>query len=98
MIFCVEKIRDILLAFKQHLSENNLWEPYSATNKQGVLGVVLLNGIMNVLRLLIENDQVSSAEEYKKMLNGVKAFHFRDFKSSQYRRMGEKLYSEYFKK
>ena len=96
--FCVEKIRDILLAFKQHLSENNLWEPYSATNKQGVLGVVLLNGIMNVLRLLIENDQVSSAEEYKKMLNGVKAFHFRDFKSSQYRRMGEKLYSEYFKK
>lgn len=96
--FCVEKIRDILLAFKQHLSENNLWEPYSATNKQGVLGVVLLNGIMNVLRLLIENDQVSSAEEYKKLLNGVKTFHFRDFKSSQYRRMGEKLYSEYFKK
>lgn len=96
--FCVEKIRDILLAFKQHLSGNNLWEPYSATNKHGVLGVVLLNGIMNVLRLLIENDQVSSVEEYKKSLNGVDNFRFRDFKSSQYRKMGEKLYSDYFKK
>lgn len=95
--FCVEKIRDILLAFKQHLSENNLWEPYSAINKQGVLGVVLLNGIMNVLRLLIENEKVSSVDEYKKSLNGVETFHFRDFKSSQYRKMGEKLYSDYFK-
>ena len=95
--FCVEKIRDILLAFKQHLSVNNLWEPYSAINKQGVLGVVLLNGIMNVLRLLIENEQVSSVEEYKKSLNGVETFHFRDFKSSQYRKMGEKLYFDYFK-
>ena len=95
--FCVEKIRDILLAFKQHLSENNLWEPYSAINKQGVLGVVLLNGIMNVLRLLIENEQVSTVEEYKKSLNGVETFHFRDFKSSQYRKMGKKLYSDYFK-
>lgn len=95
--FCVEKIRDILLAFKQHLSKNNLWEPYSAINKQGVLGVVLLNGIMNVLRLLIENEQVSSVEEYKKSLNGVETFHFRDYKSSQYRKMGEKLYSDYFK-
>ena len=71
--------------------------PYSAINKQGVLDVVLLNGIMNVLRLLIENEQVSSVEEYKKSLNGVETFHFRDYKSSQYRKMGEKLYSDYFK-
>lgn len=95
--FCVEKIRDLLLAFKQHLSKNQLWEPYSATNRQGVLGVVLLNGIMNVLRLLIENNQISSVEQYYKSLNGVDVFRFRDYKSSQYRRMGERLYSDFFK-
>ena len=95
--FCVEKIRDLLLAFKQHLSQNKLWEPYSATNRQGVLGVVLLNGIMNVLRLLIENNQISSVEDYFKSLNGVDTFRFRDYKSSQYRRMGERLYSNFFK-
>jgi len=96
--FCVEKIRDLLIAFKQHLSGNNMWEPYSTRNKQGVLGVVLLNGIMNVLRLLIENDQISTVEEYVKSLTGVEKFQFRDYKSSQYRRMGEKLYSDFFNK
>jgi DGQHR domain-containing protein len=98
VVFCVEKIRDLLIAFKQHLSSNNMWEPYSTKNKQGVLGVVLLNGIMNVLRLLIENDQISTVEEYVKLLIGVEKFQFRDYKSSQYRRMGEKLYSDFFNK
>ena len=98
VVFCVEKIRDLLIAFKQHLSSNNMWEPYSTKNKQGVLGVVLLNGIMNVLRLLIENDQISTVEEYVKLLIGVEEFQFRDYKSSQYRRMGEKLYSDFFNK
>jgi len=96
--FCVEKIRDLLLAFKQHLSDNNQWEPYNTTNKQGVLGVVLLNGIMNVLRLLIENNRVSSVEDYVNSLNGIESFRFKDYKSSQYRRMGEKIYNEFFSK
>lgn len=95
--FCVEKIRDLLLAFMRHLSGNNLWEPYSITNKQGVLGVVLLNGIMNVLRLLIENNRVSSVEDYVKSLNGIEKFRFKDYKSSQYRRMGEKIYIDFFR-
>ena len=96
--FCVGKIRDLLLAFKQHLSDNNQWEPYNTTNKQGVLGVVLLNGIMNVLRLLIENNRVSSVEDYVNSLNGIESFRFKDYKSSQYRRMGGKIYNEFFSK
>ena len=75
-----------------------MWEPYSAKNKQGVLGVVLLNCILNVMRLLIENGNIRPVEEYIKMLNGVEKFPFRDYKSSQYRRMGEKIYSEFFNK
>lgn len=97
IVFCEEKIRDILRAFKQHLSEKKLWEPYSIENKQGVLGVVLLNGIMNVLRLLIENNQVSTYEDYLKLLQGIDQYKFREFKSSQYRRMGEDIFNRFFK-
>ena len=96
--FCVEKIRSLLIAFKTHLTANNQWEPYSASNKNGVLGVVLLNGILNVLRLLVENNQLSSTDDYIKKLDGIQSFSFRDYKSSQYRRMGEKLYSDFFNK
>lgn len=97
IIFCEEKIRDILIAFKQHLSEKKLWEPYSSENKQGVLGVVLLNGIMNVLRLLIENNQISTHEDYFRSLQGIDQYNFRGFKSSQYRRMGEDIFDRFFK-
>lgn len=96
--FCVEKIRDLLIAFRHHLSNNNMWEPYSAKNKQGVLGVVLLNCILNVMRLLIENDNIRTVEEYINMLNGIEKFPFRNYKSSQYRRMGENLYARFFNK
>lgn len=96
--FCVEKIRSILIAFKTHLATNNQWEPYSASNKNGVLGVVLLNGILNVLRLLIENNQLSSTNDYTKKLDGIQTFSFRDYKSSQYRRMGIDIYQKYFAK
>lgn len=94
--FCVEKIRSILIAFKTHLAANNQWEPYSASNKNGVLGVVLLNGILNVLRLLIENDQLYSTNDYIEKLDGIQSFGFRDYKSSQYRRMGIDIYNRFF--
>lgn len=96
--FCVEKIRSLLIAFKTHLTVNNQWEPYSASNKNGVLGVVLLNGILNVLRLLVENNQLSSTDDYIKKLDGVQTFSFRDYKSSQYRRMGIDIYQKHFAK
>jgi DGQHR domain-containing protein len=94
--FSVEKIRDILIAFKANL-DSEKWETYSPSNPKGLLTVTFINGVLNVLRLLITNKKVSTPENYRKKLTGVNDFDFKKFKSSQYRKMGETLYLKYFK-
>jgi DGQHR domain-containing protein len=94
--FCSTKIRDILIAFKKHLERDNRWESYSAVNKNGILGVVLINGILNVLRLLVEKNQLYTPDEYYNKLNGIESFAFRSYTSSQYRKMGEMIYQKFF--
>lgn len=96
--FCVSIIRDILRAFKDHLAKDRKWEPYSAANKEGVLGVVLINGILNVLRILVSKGQLSTPNEYFSILEGVSKFPFRAYTSSQYRKMGMKIYNKYWLK
>jgi len=94
--FCVEKIRDILIAFKSNLTQEQ-WNTYSYTNSNGVLTVTFINGILNTLRLLIENNKISTIETYKIQLRGIDKYDFKNFKSSQYRKMGQDIYDKYFK-
>jgi hypothetical protein len=63
----------------------------------GVLTVTFINGILNVLRLLIENNEVSDVENYKDELKDINNFKFKEYKSSQYRKMGEDIYKKYYK-
>ena len=93
--FSVEKIRDILIALKSTLT-NEQWCTYSPSTPYGLLTVTFINGILNVLRLLIENNKISSIDQYKKLLLGIDKFPFKSYKSSQYRKMGEDLYNKYF--
>jgi DGQHR domain-containing protein len=93
--FCVEKIRDIFIALKANLP-NDSWHTYTPSIPQGVLTVTFINGVLNVLRLLIENGKISSVENYKEKLVNVDRFDFKKYKSSQYRKMGEEIYKEFF--
>jgi DGQHR domain-containing protein len=93
--FSVEKIRDLLIALKINLT-NEQWKTYSPSNSKGLLTVTFINGILNVLRLLIENNKVSTVENYKLKLKNIDLFDFKEFKSSQYRKMGEAIYKKYF--
>ena len=95
--FTIEKIRDIFIALKANMHQSQ-WETYSTKNPQGVLTVTFINGILNVLRLLIENNKVLTIEDYKEKLKGIDKFDFKNFKSSQYRKMGEEIFNKYFKK
>ena len=96
--FCVSKIRDILRAFKGHLSREGKWMPYSPSNKEGILGVVLINGILNVLRILISEEKLSTSEDYYQILNGINEFQFKEYTSSQYHKMGKEMYEKYWLK
>lgn len=94
--FCVEKVRDIMIAFKSELT-NEQWNTYSHSTPNGILTVTFINGVLNVLRLLVQNNKVSSVDNYRTLLKGVNSFNFKQYKSSQYRKMGEDIYHIYFK-
>ncbi|VBB46013.1 DGQHR domain protein [uncultured Paludibacter sp.] len=95
IVFSLEKIRDLLIAFKATLTPDQ-WQTYSPNRPNGLLSVSFVNGIFNVLRLLIENNKVTDIQEYRSKLNGIDKFDFKKFKSSQYRKMGEAIYNKYF--
>ncbi|WP_368127333.1 DGQHR domain-containing protein [Bacteroides caccae] len=84
--FCITKIRDLLIAFKSELSSDK-WETYTPQNP---------NGVLNVLRLLIENNKISDIQNYKEKLKDIDKFDFKKYKSSQYRKMGKDIYAKYF--
>lgn len=95
--FCNTKIRDIFLAVKSNLNGDQ-WCFYSYNTPNGVLNVTFFNGILNVLRLLIENDQLSDFTSYKTKIKdkNIGKFPFKNYKSSQYRKMGQDIYNKYF--
>ena len=96
--FCSEKIRDVFIVVKSNLN-NEQWYLYSYSTPKGVLNVTFFNGFLNVLRLLIENNQLSDSIGYITKLNGknIDKFPFKNYKSSQYRKMGQDIYNKYFK-
>ena len=56
-----------------------------------------MNGLLNLLRLLIENNQVLGRDYYKGRLQNIGTHDTRKYKSCQYRSMGIDLYNSYFK-
>ncbi|HSC54092.1 MAG TPA: DGQHR domain-containing protein [Phnomibacter sp.] len=94
--FSVEKIRDLLIAFKTKLQPEQ-WKTYSKSNPKGILSVTFINGVLNTLRLLIQHNKVATSQAYMKQLDGIDKFTFKKYKSSQYRKMGEDIYDKYFK-
>jgi DGQHR domain-containing protein len=94
--FSIEKIRDLLIAFKANIDAEK-WQTYSPSRSEGLLTISFINGILNVLRLLIENDKIASVQSYKDQLAEINKFDFSIFKSSQYRKMGVAIFNKYFK-
>lgn len=93
--FSASKIRDLLIAFKENLDQDQ-WHTYSPSTPNGRLGVVFVNSVLNVLRLLIEDNKVSTVEDYGKKLKGIESFPFKNYGSSEYRKMGKDIYNKYF--
>lgn len=94
--FCVTIIDELLSAVKMDLHINT-WTVYSKKNPSGFLSVTSVNGLLNLLRILIENNQVLGREYYKERLSDIEKHDIRKYKSSQYRSMGIDLYNSYFK-
>lgn len=94
--FCVSIIDEMLSAVKMNLHITT-WTVYSKKNPSGFLSVTSVNGLLNLLRILIENKQVLGRDYYKERLHDIEKHDIRKYKSSQYRSMGIDLYNCYFK-
>lgn len=93
--FCANKISEVLSAFKTCLNSNT-WQPYNAKTSTGILTVTFINGVLNLIRLLIENDKLTDINTYKKCLASINNFNIKQYKSSQYRKLGEDMYNKFF--
>ncbi len=76
--FATEKIRDILIAFKSQIGQER-WIT-DRNNPDAILTVTTINGIFNTLRLIIENNKISNNDSYRKSLENIKDFEFKDYK------------------
>jgi DGQHR domain-containing protein len=93
--FAVDEIRKLFIAFKDTLS-NGKWVAKN-NDPNAILNVTTINGIINLLRLLIENGKTGDVAHYKTKLKDIDNFMFKSYKSSQYRQMGIDMYDKYFK-
>ena len=66
------------------------------TRGKGSFTVTFINGVLNLIRLLIENNQLNGIDSYRDKLKSIDGFNIKQYKSSQYRRMGEDIYNKYF--
>ena len=95
--FCSDSIRELFIAVKDIIPSDE-WKIYSPADKKGLLSTTFINGFLNLLRIIIENDKVLyRSSDYAKHLSSIGSFPFKDYKSSHYRKMGQDLYDKYFK-
>lgn len=91
---CVSEINQILSAAKHNLPIN-LWTPDKAIEGR-MLTTTNINSLLICLRLLIENNKAGGFDYYKQQLAGLSGFKFKDYHSSQYNRMAEAIYAQFF--
>ncbi len=91
--FCTSEINNLLIGYKKNLSKD-MWTTDQKISKN--LSVTAIIGLINCLRLLIENDKTGGMDYYESKLKDISSFPFSDWKSSQYRRLGTKIYDEFF--
>lgn len=95
--FCAEKIRDILIALKRIVDKDS-WCVYDPKTKKGQLSVTFINGVLNVIRCQIKDGKpLLSSDEYYEKLKEMDLNELRQYKSSQYNKMGHYIYETFIK-
>jgi DGQHR domain-containing protein len=97
VLFCAEKINDLFLGAKLAQIDDGVdtWKLIPNAKTQ-FLTPTVINGFLVCLRLLAENNLLQSSSAYRSRLAGLSSFPFKSYKSSQWRKMGERLFEKYF--
>lgn len=92
--YCNSEISLFFSAAKSIIDKNRWTTDKGESNR--VLTVTIINGFIICLRKIIENKKLGTFKKYKKSLENIDSFDFGKYKSSQYARMAEDLFSSYF--
>ena len=93
--FCADELNKILIAVKINISPKGLWTTDQKISK--FLTPKSINGFINCLRFLIENNEIGDIDFYANKLKGIYKLKIDTYSSSHYRKMGEDIYYDYFK-
>ncbi|WP_102946598.1 DGQHR domain-containing protein [Stenotrophomonas sp. VV52] len=90
------EVNKLLIGLKR-ADDQSRWKLQDSP-KDRTLTPTFINGIIVCLRLMLTDGKLASAESYEKSFKGVSAFAFSRYKSSAWRKLGEKLYQSHFPK
>lgn len=93
--FCAREIGYIFAAVKNVLPDHR----WTADRKiaKNFLTTTNVNGVIGCMRRIVDAGKLYNFDEYKEKLKGIDEFKFESFKSSQYNRMGQKIFEKHFK-
>ncbi|MDQ6756880.1 MAG: DGQHR domain-containing protein [Bacteroidota bacterium] len=93
--YCTDEVRNIFIGLRMNIDKED-WK-MNRKNYKSILSVTTVNGIINCLRILVENNNTGDVDFYKDKFQKIKGFDFKNYKSSQYRKMGQDIYNRCFK-
>ena len=88
--FCAVQVRNIFIGLRTNI-DKQYWK-IDRSDPKAILTVTTINGIINCLRILIENKKEGDVAYYTNGFSKITGFNFKGYKSSQYRKMGEDIY------
>ena len=94
--FCAKEINFFIAAVKDGIP-NERWTS-DKKQKDRILTTTNINGFINCLRQIVEHDKTHAIQYYKSRMKDIDKFPFKNYRSSQYVRMGEDMYMRYFAK
>lgn len=94
--FCAKEINVFIGAIREGIPPER-WTA-DKRKKDRILTTTNINGFINCLRQIIDHDRARPIQFYRSRLQEIEKFPFRNYRSSQYVRMGEDMYKKYFEK
>jgi DGQHR domain-containing protein len=92
--FCQQEVDKYLIALKKTLP-THLWTPDRKVEGR-LLSTTFINSLLICLRMLIENGKTGESSYYETKFKGLTSKSFEGFHSSQYGKLADKIYKEYF--
>lgn len=94
--YCNTTIRDLFISAKTAMSELGAWD-LSDEKKSPLLNPTAINGLINCLRLIIENKKDINRQFFDRGIEKIKDIDFEKYRSSNWRKLGEDIYNACFR-